>query len=223
VSSQCWTPNRCQPRAVLLTVGAAALHHSSARGATGSAQARSSSAIPWRKVGAGWTLVQGSDNRRVNSQAALAPDQLLLIDPNGTKYRSVPLNGHSWGLMDWDHRSERALLVEQWGNLSLPRPTDVLQVDLRTGAEQRFTAPATPLRCRSPRSSPTNGRSWVRTPTASWWRTCRSSVPRSPIAWFAGIRSPARSSTGRHPGAGLLQRRDLVGLEGMQPIRPVCV
>jgi len=125
-----------------ISVGATALHHAVARGAPDRAGVWSSSVIPWSQVGDGWTLLQESDLPLVNSETAPNPDQLLLIDPNGVKYRTVPLEGSGmWGLTDWDHRSQRALLIRPGAWFSGGQSTDVLQVDLRTGVQHQFTAP----------------------------------------------------------------------------------
>jgi hypothetical protein len=126
--------------AVLAAVLAMAVGSAAGR-APSPADVWSSSVIPWSQVGDGWTLLQESDLPLVNSDAVIHPDQLLLIDPHGVKYRATPLEGHGmWRLADWDHRHQRALLIRPGAYFSGGPSTDVLQVDLRTGVEHQFTA-----------------------------------------------------------------------------------
>lgn len=188
-----------------MMVGATALHRS-AHGAAGPAQLRSHSLIPWSQVGDGWTLLQELDNPPVDSQAALAPDQLLLIDPRGTKYRVGTLDEHKWGLTDWDHRHQRALLVEQWGNLSGPRPTEVLQLDLRTGAEQRFTLPGSGFLARygpDGQSIVLDERSILTGYSLTGQLTWTLSVPSAPTAGASFASTPDRRRMIANGAAGL--------------------
>jgi hypothetical protein len=63
------------------------------------------------------------------------------VDPRGHKYQLASLDTGTWWLDDWDHQHQRALLVVQDSAKFFGAQTDLLQLDLRTGTEHRFTIP----------------------------------------------------------------------------------
>jgi hypothetical protein len=205
--------------AVLAAVLAMAVGSAASR-APSPAEVWSSSVIPWSQVGDGWTLLQVSDLPSTNSLRVTNPDQLLLIAPHGVKYRTVRLEGSGmWRLTDWDHRSQRALLVRPGAWFSGGQSTDVLQVDLRTGVEHQFTAQVefTAVRESSPGTAIRTG-SRSSSAATSW-----PSTPHRPAGMGS---SPARRCCQReHPGWPVdpHQRPERLRLGHRQPDRqPIC-
>jgi hypothetical protein len=132
---------------LLIAVVAVGLYRASGPDTVNPAHIGNRSDIPWHMVGKGWILElessrtaapvdTGAFSRRVD-----APE-LFLVDPRGQKYQIASLDTGTWWLDDWDHQHERALLVVQDSGKSFgSEQTELLQLDLRTGAEQRLPAP----------------------------------------------------------------------------------
>lgn len=127
---------------LLVAFGAVALHRASSHGTVSPAHIRPRSAVPWDKVGIGWTL------QEVHPGAVNVPGGingwLYLIDPDGVPYSicKVP---------DWE-ASQGYLFAEPsaWGqpyntdHVILMRPIDnsrssLLEIDLRSGTQHAVT------------------------------------------------------------------------------------
>jgi len=130
------------------SIGAAAASGTTGRPAAGqpavplaAGQVGTRSAVPWRRVGAGWALAQYT-----RSSALFAPHKkvkpitLYLVDPAGGKYALYrwPATRSPWYLVDWSGDKTRALFIAA-GTGS----RNVLhQLVLATGAVSTFTLPA---------------------------------------------------------------------------------
>ena len=132
---------------LLVAFGAVALHRALTPDTVHPAQIGNRSDVPWQKVGTGWILELESSRTAAPADTFtfLRPvdtPALFLADPHGQKYRIASLDTGTWWLDDWDHQHERALLVVQDSGKSFgPGQTELLQLDLRTGAEHRFPIP----------------------------------------------------------------------------------
>jgi len=103
------------------------------------------SAVPWRKVGAGWALAKYSASQGgLGVRPKAGPSTLYLVDPQGGRYKLFTWSAKSpltiSNLVAWSGDVSRALFVAQAAN-----PGDreyVEQLQLRTGRVTRFTLPA---------------------------------------------------------------------------------
>jgi hypothetical protein len=104
-------------------------------------QVGSRSAVPWRRVGAGWVLAEFWPGRLPFAGKGIAAAAMLyLIDPAGGRYRL-----YRWAatkspdhLVDWSGDKSRALLQSTTGGA-------LEQVVLATGAVSRFRVPGNTL------------------------------------------------------------------------------
>lgn len=122
------------------TAAASAASTHGSRGATvqsalAAGQTGSRSAVPWSKVGPGWTL---SEYATGTFQKA-GPVTLYLLDPQGGKYQLYqwPATKIPWQLIDWSGDKSRALF-EQYGG----KHTVMHQLTLATGKLTTFRLPA---------------------------------------------------------------------------------
>ncbi|HEV2886326.1 MAG TPA: hypothetical protein VGX49_05400 [Jatrophihabitans sp.] len=127
---------------LLLAVGAVALHRAMAPGAPGTvspASVRPRSAVPWDRVGSGWSL-QIAEPGILDVPGGTA-GWLYLIDPDGQPYRisQVPDRYGFDRLPSWGRtfNEDRVLLMQilDGGRSSL------LEIDLRTGAQHEVSVP----------------------------------------------------------------------------------
>lgn len=114
--------------------------------ARGAGQTGSPAAVPWTKVGPGWSLAQYSASQGGEGKEAMAgPMSLYLVDPSGGKYRLFTWSAHSrqaqWHLLAWSGDVRRALF-EQAGVGPVPYRQRVIQLQLSTGATTNFLLPA---------------------------------------------------------------------------------
>ncbi|HTI73926.1 MAG TPA: hypothetical protein VL634_02955 [Mycobacterium sp.] len=99
--------------------------------------------VPWSQVGAGWTLAtwnpatptRGGDE----PVGEPAPDTLFLVSPEGGRYKITTFAARAENesgpmLVDWSGDGTRALFY----NRRRDNSTDVIQVDLHTGAQTSF-------------------------------------------------------------------------------------
>jgi hypothetical protein len=100
--------------------------------------------IPWSQVGAGWTLAtwNPATPTRGGDQPTGEPsaDTLFLVSPEGGRYKittfAQPAENESGPtLADWSGDGNRALFYDRRPDSS----TDIIQVDLHTGAQTKFT------------------------------------------------------------------------------------
>jgi hypothetical protein len=112
----------------------------------GAGQVGSRAAVPWAKVGPGWSLVMYSAAQGGEGIKAKAGSMTLyLVDPGGGRYRMFTWPAHSretqWQLMAWSGDSRRAMFVpgnDLYNNVR----EHVIQLQLRTGKVTSFTLPA---------------------------------------------------------------------------------
>jgi hypothetical protein len=107
-------------------------------GATAAASAAStatSSAVPWSKVGPGWTLAEYTTGTYKKAE----PVTLYLLDPQGGKYKLYqwPATTTPWQLIGWSGDKSRALFEQLGGK----RPI-MHQLALVTGKLSTFRLPA---------------------------------------------------------------------------------
>src|SRR3984957_18081014 len=112
----------------------------------GAGQAGSRAAVPWGKVGPGWSLVlfsasQGGEGVKPKAGSST----LYLVDPAGGRYRLFAWAADTaqtrWNLQAWSGDARRAMFIpENDINTSSVRER-VYQLQLRTGALSSFTLP----------------------------------------------------------------------------------
>jgi hypothetical protein len=112
--------------------------------------------VPWSEVGPGWTLATWSPvtAKRPGEEVAAgepspepAATTLFLVGPSGNRYAVTTLSGADarLRLRDWSGDGSRALFVSG----EYPKPSKMISVDLRTGAQTRISVsgyPATSAR-----------------------------------------------------------------------------
>jgi TolB protein len=108
-------------------------------------QVAAGSAVPWRKVGPGWTLATYSAN--VGGQGVtskVGPSTLYLVNPQGGRYKLVTWSARSpraqWFLQSWSGNASRALFVQPGGFAGAHE--HIYQLRLQTGKVTGFTLPA---------------------------------------------------------------------------------
>jgi hypothetical protein len=112
----------------------------------GAGQVGSRAAVPWAKVGPGWSLVMYSAAQGGEGiKAKAGPMTLYLVDPSGGRYRMFTWPAHSretqWQLIAWSGDSRRAMFVPN-NELYNSVREQVIQLQLRTGKVTSFTLPA---------------------------------------------------------------------------------
>jgi len=125
---------------------AAQAHAAGSSGMLVANETGSPAAVPWNRVGPGWTLAlysatQGGEN--ITPKAG--PSTLYLVDPAGGRYRLFTWAARSrqtqWYLLAWSGDTRRAMFVpnsELYGSAH----QQVFQLQLRTGKISSFTLPA---------------------------------------------------------------------------------
>jgi hypothetical protein len=112
----------------------------------GAGQVGGRAAVPWAKVGPGWSLVMYSAAQGGEGiKAKAGPMTLYLVDPSGGRYRMFTWSAHSrqtqWQLIAWSGDSRRAIFVPNDELYNSVRE-QVFQLQLRSGAITSFTLPA---------------------------------------------------------------------------------
>lgn len=128
---------------LLVAFGAVALHRATSDKTLGPAHVRPRSAIPWDKVGPGWTLIQDAPHTKFDAQGNRHPDQperVLLIDPRGVTYLITTLSPERWLIGDWSARAERLLILPVREDVE-HNLDSVVVFDLRTGNRRSITVP----------------------------------------------------------------------------------
>ena len=109
-------------------------------------QVAARSAVPWRKVGAGWALAMYSAGRGGDGVKLVAGAlTIYLVDPQGRRYKLVTWSASNprskWYLVGWSGDASRALFGTSPGLGGTGRE-HVYQLQLRTGRVTGFTLPA---------------------------------------------------------------------------------
>jgi len=101
----------------------------------GAGQTGSRSAVPWKKVGPGWTLAEYTTGTFKKAE----PVTLYLVDPQGGKYRMYrwAATKEPWQLIDWSGDKTRALLAPTGG-----KAETYDQLQLATGKLTSFRLPS---------------------------------------------------------------------------------
>ncbi|HYK27022.1 MAG TPA: hypothetical protein VEV61_03560 [Streptosporangiaceae bacterium] len=101
-------------------------------------------AVPWRRVGPGWSLALYSAGHGVGViKPKDGPSTVYLVDPSGGRYRIITWPAHSaqtlWYLVAWSGDGRRAMFVPA---IELYGPREqVFQLQLRTGKVTSFRLP----------------------------------------------------------------------------------
>lgn len=105
------------------------------RSELGAGQTGTRSAVPWRKVGPGWTLAEYMAGTFQRGR----PVTLYLVDPKGGKYQMYrwPATKYPWQLIDWSGDKARALFVA-----TNTKPGTMDQLQLATGKMTSFRLPS---------------------------------------------------------------------------------
>jgi len=112
----------------------------------GAGQVGSRAAVPWGRVGPGWSVVLYSAARGAEgTRPEAGPLTLYLVDPSGGRYRMFTWRAHSretgWYLLAWSGDARRAMFVPT-SELYNSGREQVFQLQLRTGAITSFRLPA---------------------------------------------------------------------------------
>jgi hypothetical protein len=115
-----------------------------AMAAPGAGPAAASAAVPWSKVGPGWSLaLYSASTGGEGIKARHGSETLYLVNPAGGRYHlftwAASSSRSDWQLQAWSGDVRRALFT---GESVYGKPTRVYQLQLRTGAVSSFTLPA---------------------------------------------------------------------------------
>jgi TolB protein len=130
----------------LAAAGTAARAPAAPSGFLGQGQVGSRAAVPWNRVGPGWSLALYSASQGGEGVKPTAGSSTLyLVNPSGGRYRMFSWRANSvqakWSLEAWSGDRRRAMFVpdnELYGSVR----QKVFQLQLRTGALTSFTLPA---------------------------------------------------------------------------------
>jgi hypothetical protein len=110
-------------------------------------QVAARSAVPWRKVGAGWALATYSASHGGEGVKPTAgASTLYLVNPQGSRYKLITWSASSprskWYLLGWSGDASRALFASSPGYFASTGREHLYQLQLRTGRVTGFTLPA---------------------------------------------------------------------------------
>ena len=127
---------------LLVAFGAVALHRSTHQ--FDPAHVRPRSAIPWEKVGPGWTLMQETPKVVLNGHHLAGVQQVQLVDPSEHRYQISPVAA-GWYLLIWDGQHRHAIFFGGPVEPSAGQPYEsakLMVMDLVDGIQHTFTVPS---------------------------------------------------------------------------------
>jgi hypothetical protein len=112
----------------------------------GAGQVGARAAVPWGKVGPGWSLVLFSANQGgAGVKLKAGSSTLYLVDPAGGRYRLFAWAAGTaqtrWNLLAWSGDGRRAMFIPQDDVYNSTGRERVYQIQLRTGALSSFALP----------------------------------------------------------------------------------